>query len=111
MEEEQEDDEEALTDVEDMDMIGGAPQTPRKGQTNLSAETPEAPKYAPASPPDTKRTTRSTNKLADKATPLKVTGRKSPFDSWPRIKDHLNQPTAPKRQGESLASASKRTRA
>ncbi|KIE03713.1 hypothetical protein MAJ_00244, partial [Metarhizium majus ARSEF 297] len=105
-----EDDEEALTDVEDMHLIDEhVPQTPRKAHS-IPAKTPEAPKYAPVSPPDTRRTTRSTNKLAD--TPMKGTGRKSPFDSWPRTKEHKSQSPAPKRAGESLASeTTKRTRA
>ncbi|KAK2603524.1 hypothetical protein QQS21_004293 [Conoideocrella luteorostrata] len=106
---EKDDAEEALTDVEDMNMIDEAPQTPKKGYP-ISAKTPEAPRYAPASPPDTKRTTRSTNKLA--GTPMKATGRKSPFDSWPRTKEHRSQSPAPKRAGETLSSATtKRTRA
>ncbi|KAG5983810.1 hypothetical protein E4U55_007042 [Claviceps digitariae] len=104
-----EEDEEALTDVEDMNLAGPAPQTPRKLQS-ISAETPEAPRFAPASPPDTRRTTRSANKLSD--TPIKATGRKSPFDSWPRTKEHKAQSPVTKRSGESLASAdTKRTRA
>ncbi|KHN99119.1 uncharacterized protein MAM_02817 [Metarhizium album ARSEF 1941] len=106
-----EEDEEALTDVEEVNMIDEQdPQTPKKAHL-ISAKTPEAPKYAPVSPPDTKRTTRSTNKLAD--TPLKgTTGRKSPFDSWPRTKEHKSQSPAPKRAGESLASGvAKRARA
>ncbi|KAF5134596.1 uncharacterized protein G6M90_00g037390 [Metarhizium brunneum] len=105
-----EDDEEALTDVEDMNLIDEhVPQTPMKAHS-IPAKTPEAPKYAPVSPPDTRRTTRSTNKLAD--TPMKGTGRKSPFDSWPRTKEHKSQSPAPKRAGESLASeTTKRTRA
>ncbi|TWU73043.1 hypothetical protein ED733_002166 [Metarhizium rileyi] len=103
-----EDDEEALTDVEDVSMIEGeTPQTPKKAHS-LPTKTPEA--YAPVSPPDTRRTTRSANKLAD--TPIKGTGRKSPFDSWPRTKEHKSQSPAPKRAGESLASGTtKRTRA
>ncbi|OAQ74008.1 hypothetical protein VFPPC_13119 [Pochonia chlamydosporia 170] len=106
----EEDDEEALTDVEDMAMIEeAAPQTPKKAHS-VPAKTPEAPKYAPVSPPDTKRTTRSANKLSD--TPMKPTGRKSPFDSWPRTKEHKSQSPAPKRAGEALASGTtKRTRA
>ncbi|GAB0136533.1 hypothetical protein EsDP_00004832 [Epichloe bromicola] len=107
--EEDEEGEEALTDIEDMHLGEAAPQTPRKPQS-ISAETPEAPRYAPVSPPDTRRTTRSTNKLCD--TPMKITGRKSPFDSWPRTKEHKSQSPVAKRPGENLASATtKRTRA
>lgn len=96
-----EDDEEATTDIEDMNMVDIAPQTPTKSQTVI-AKTPDAPRFAPASPPQTKRTTRSTNKLLD--TPMKVPGRKSPFDSWPRTKEPQHQSPAPKRAGESLHS-------
>ncbi|KAG5940925.1 hypothetical protein E4U53_007518 [Claviceps sorghi] len=105
-----EEDEEALTDVEDMNLAKPVPQTPRQPQS-ISAETPEAPRFAPASPPDTRRTTRSTNKLSDTPMKAKATGRKSPFDSWPRTKEHKVQSPATKRSGESLASApTKRTR-
>lgn len=97
-----EEDEEALTDVEDMNAAEDAPQTPRKPQSIL-AETPEAPRFAPVSPPETRRITRSTNKLSD--TPVKATGRKSPFDSWPRTKEHKSQSPVTKRPGGSLASA------
>ncbi|KAG6016132.1 hypothetical protein E4U43_004177 [Claviceps pusilla] len=104
-----EEDEEALTDVEDMNIAESAPQTPRKPQS-LSTKTPEAPRFAPASPPDTRRTTRSANKLSE--TPMKAAGRKSPFDSWPRTKEHKTQLPVTKRSGESLASAAtKRSRA
>ncbi|KAJ6437788.1 base excision DNA repair protein [Purpureocillium lavendulum] len=105
-------DEEAVTDVEeDMFMSDEAavPQTPQKSSA-VHAKTPEAPKYAPVSPPDTRRTTRSTNKLAAE-TPMKKSGRKSPFDAWPRTKEGASS-SAPKRQGDSLAgAATKRTRA
>ncbi|KAG5929152.1 hypothetical protein E4U42_006976 [Claviceps africana] len=105
-----EEDEEALTDVEDMNLAKPVPQTPRK-QQSTSAETPEAPRFAPVSPPDTRRTTRSSTKLADTPMKAKATGRKSPFDSWPRTKEHKVQPPAGKRSGESLASVpTKRTR-
>ncbi|KAG6040065.1 hypothetical protein E4U41_001484 [Claviceps citrina] len=104
-----EEEEEALTDVEDMNIVEHAPQTPRKTQL-IAVETPEAPRFAPVSPPDTRRTTRSANKLCD--TPMKVGGRKSPFDSWPRTKEHKTQSPAAKRSAESLSSAAtKRARA
>ncbi|POR34444.1 Uncharacterized protein TPAR_05370 [Tolypocladium paradoxum] len=104
--------EEAVTDVEDMYMADEAssPQTPIKARS-APAKTPEAPRFAPVSPPDTKRTTRSTNRLANGGTPIKSpSGRKSPFDAWPRTKEHRTA-SAPKRQGETLATGStKRTR-
>lgn len=104
-------DEEAVTDVEDLQMSEHeeVPQTPTRVRQEV-AKTPDAPKFAPVSPPDTKRTTRSTNKLAD-MTPLKRTSRKSPFDSWPRTKEHKSL-AGSKRPAESLASPdAKRTRA
>ncbi|KAF7545886.1 hypothetical protein G7Z17_g8830 [Cylindrodendrum hubeiense] len=104
-------DEEAATDVEDelIDEPAAEPQTPVKPH-HQRASTPEAPKFAPVSPPDTRRTTRSTNKLAEQSTPIKPTGRKSPFDSWRRTKEH-KAASSTKRQGESLTPAhAKRTR-
>ncbi|KPM34351.1 hypothetical protein AK830_g12222 [Neonectria ditissima] len=97
--------EEAATDVEDhlVDELVEEPQTPGKPR-HERASTPEAPKFAPVSPPDTRRTTRSTNKLADQSTPVKPTGRKSPFDAWRRTKEH-KATSAPKRQGDSLTPA------
>ncbi|KAL3962565.1 hypothetical protein ACCO45_004088 [Purpureocillium lilacinum] len=106
-------DEEAVTDVEDMFMSDepAVPQTPQKSSA-VPAKTPEAPKYAPVSPPDTRRTTRSTNKLAPETPMKKKSGRRSPFDAWPRTKEAASSSSAPKRQGESLAGgATKRTRA
>ncbi|UNI18242.1 hypothetical protein JDV02_004521 [Purpureocillium takamizusanense] len=106
-------DEEAVTDVEDMLMSdeAAAPQTPQKS-SEVPAKTPEAPKYAPVSPPDTRRTTRSTNKLSPETPMKKKSGRRSPFDAWPRTKEAASSSSAPKRQGESLAgAATKRTRA
>jgi len=106
-------DEEAVTDVEDMFMSDepAMPQTPQKSSA-VPAKTPEAPKYAPVSPPDTRRTTRSTNKLAPETPMKKKSGRRSPFDAWPRTKEAASSSSAPKRQGESLAGgATKRTRA
>lgn len=98
--------EEADTDVEEDKL----PQTPSKGKARQT-KTPEAPKFAPVSPPDTGRTTRSTNKLADQGTPMKKKSRqRSIFDSWPRTKEHKAQ--TGKRPGEPLDQAPmKRTRA
>ncbi|KAF7549742.1 hypothetical protein G7046_g8244 [Stylonectria norvegica] len=108
--------EEALTDVEDMPMepVEEIPQTPVKTRKHR-ANTPDAPKFAPVSPPDTKRTTRSSNMLKDDETPIPPrSGANSPFDKWLRTKDRKTQATrstsATKRQGDSLASAAKRTR-
>jgi len=104
-------DEEAVTDVEDATTEDAPldPQTPTKPR-HEQLNTPDAPKFAPVSPPDTKRTTRSTNKLLDDGTPMKGKGRRSPFDSWPRTKEHKESST--KRHGDGLAPAHvKRTRA
>lgn len=105
-------DEEATTDVEDnvRDRSEPAPETPRKAREK-HVDTPDAPKYAPVSPPDTRRTTRSANKLSDDETPVNPTRRRSVFDSWKRTKEH--KATVPaKRTGDNLAPAStKRTRA
>lgn len=103
-------DDEATTDEEDA-AEDDCPQTPKKACA-ATVQTPEAPKFAPVSPPDTRRTTRSTNKLGHDATPLKrASGRRSPFDTWPRTKE-VRKTSASKRHGESLAaSTTKRTRA
>lgn len=106
--------EEADTDVEDEVRERSSlpvPQTPTKARKE-SAKTPEAPKYAPVSPPETRRTTRSTNKLAGDETPIKKPKRQPTlFDSWPRTKEH-KAPAATKRAAEGIAQApAKRTRA
>ena len=103
--------EEAPTDVEDMDEDEEeCPQTPVK--ETKRASTPEAPKFAPVSPPDTKRTTRSMNKLLDEGTPMRKFNvrRTTSFDNWRRTKDS-KPTTATKRAAETEASGSaKRTR-
>ncbi|KAL6904282.1 hypothetical protein GGI43DRAFT_400041 [Trichoderma evansii] len=108
--------EEAATDVEDAkdateEEVPSVPiKTPVKAKEER-AQTPEAPKYAPASPPETRRTTRSTNKLAAGPTPAKRAGKKSPFDSWLRTKEHANRSGTKRAAGEPLAAApAKRTR-
>lgn len=104
--------EEATTDIEDNVKADTrkAPATPSKTKSS-QVETPEAPRFAPISPPDSKRATRSTNRVAELATPSKSKGRKSPFDSWPRIKDPRGQAST-KRVGEVLdQTPAKRTRA
>lgn len=93
-------DEEATTDVEDN--VKNAPATPTK--------TKQVPVETPASPPDSKRTAR-VNKHLDIGTPSKKKSRKSPFDSWPRIKDPRGQTTG-KRVAEPIAETpAKRARA
>lgn len=105
-------DEEAVTDIEDeAEEIAIeeplVPKTPVKTQKH-TMETPQAPRFAPMSPPDTKRTTRSTNKL-DEATPIKKKERRSPFDTWPRTKERND--TGTKRQAEPMFAPAKRTKA
>lgn len=108
------DDEEADTDVEDnvkTRTAGPIPQTPSKSRKE-TGKTPDAPKYGPVSPPETRRTTRSANKLSGEETPVKKPKRQPTlFDSWPRTKEHRAPPPT-KRAGESLPTApAKRTRA
>lgn len=112
------DDEEAATDIEDHVLAGmeeeSKPETPME-LINEAPGTPEAPRYAPASPPMTTRTTRfGSKKAADSSTPMKPqrSGKRSPFDSWRRVKGGSQSSTGHKRSGDELsAAASKRTRA
>ena len=97
-------DEEASTDVEDVPIIStepeSAPQTPVRVKAG-KVGTPSAAKYSPISPPDTRRVTRSTDKIAKEP----ITGepsRMSPFDSWRRTKSN-RETGGLKRQGDSLA--------
>ncbi|KAL2130652.1 hypothetical protein VTI74DRAFT_6115 [Chaetomium olivicolor] len=108
-------DEEAATDIEDHVLAGveaDKPETPLE-LVDEAPGTPEAPRYAPASPPTTARTTRFGGKKAADTTPVKPAkqpSKRSPFDSWRRVKG--NASTGHKRSGEELsATASKRTRA
>jgi hypothetical protein len=94
--------EEAVTDVEED--IEVCPETPTKAAIE-APNTPNAPRFGAAmSPPDSKRATRAGDKKDDDATPIKVPGRRSPFDSWPRVKDRSAAPSH-KRHGEALASS------
>ncbi|KAM5348729.1 hypothetical protein ACJ41O_008552 [Fusarium nematophilum] len=108
---EQIEEEEAVTDVEEEDDAPmTVPETPSKTRKER-ANTPEAPKFAPVSPPDTRRVTRSINKFADEGTPVKKSGQRSPFDSWRRTKEPKKAESTLKRQGESMTPThSKRTR-
>jgi hypothetical protein len=107
-------DEEAATDIEDHVLAGmnaDKPETP----SNLIDETPgtpEAPRFAPASPPTTTRATRFAGKKSGDPTPKpQPAAKRSPFDSWRRVKGGA-QSTSQKRSGDDLpAAASKRTRA
>jgi hypothetical protein len=107
--EEDEEDEETEAEAEVEIPEIPVPQTPAKRRVKHAA-TPEAPKFAPVSPPDTRRTTRSTNKLMDEATPIKGRSKSSPFDSWRRTKEH-KAPGGQKRHADTLTSDNaKRTR-
>ncbi|RYP50411.1 hypothetical protein DL768_004086 [Monosporascus sp. mg162] len=85
-------DEEAATDIEDPASNDAdaadtdIPATPL-GLVDEQADTPKAPRFAPASPPSTSRTTRFGSKLEADATPMKKpTKARSPFDGWRRSK-------------------------
>lgn len=104
-----EDDEEAVTDIEDNVLHGAqeaepeAPETPaRIAKSKIG--TPDAPRFAPASPPSTTRTTRSTDKLRGGDTASKAKG-PSPFDGWRRSKSRA-LPQGQKREGDALANPS-----
>ncbi|KAI8950374.1 hypothetical protein F4801DRAFT_549410 [Xylaria longipes] len=112
-------DEEAVTDIEDnifhhnaQDVETEIPATPiqfSKGKV----ETPKAPRFAPASPPSTGRATRSTDKLHESDTPMRVAKVPSPFDGWRRSKRQA-APQGSKRTGDFLAkspASTKRQRA
>ncbi|KAK0628881.1 hypothetical protein B0T17DRAFT_486235 [Bombardia bombarda] len=102
-------DEEAETDIEDhvmttMEEAEDEHTTP----TELVEEapgTPKAPKFTPASPPTTARTTRHSSKKATDATPVKPkTGTKaSLFDGWRRVKGGSSDGQGQKRSGDAMS--------
>ncbi|KAH8884714.1 hypothetical protein GQ53DRAFT_389664 [Thozetella sp. PMI_491] len=107
------DDEEAPTDIEDHVLPDTAeevadehdmPGTPN--ETAATADTPKAPRFAPVSPPTTKRTTRHGVKSGSEATPVKTSKPKStsPFSQWPRTKSH-GQKRSAESQSPGLESA------
>ncbi|OLN85144.1 hypothetical protein CCHL11_06286 [Colletotrichum chlorophyti] len=102
--------EEAVTDIEDQHFEEEkAPETPAD-MADESPSTPQAPKFgAVATPPDTRRTTRSGLK-AEEPTPIKRKGRQSPFDDWPRVKNRHGSTTAKRTGDEIAASGPKRAR-
>lgn len=108
------DDEEALTDIEDhvMEKLDDEdPQTPMELVEDV-AKTPEAPKFG-ASSPSTARVTRAGAKAVDESTPMKPPrGKRSPFDGWRRVKGGSDS-HCHKRPGDNLAveTAAKRARA
>ncbi|KAI5866372.1 hypothetical protein GGS23DRAFT_556798 [Durotheca rogersii] len=115
-------DEEAETDIEDrapaniQDEETDTPVTPT-GRNSAKPGTPEAPRFAPASPPTTTRTTRSGDKARVEESPVKKAAAaakpRSPFDGWRRSKSRAASRSL-KREGEALPGsneASKRQRA
>ncbi|GAP91244.1 hypothetical protein SAMD00023353_5800660 [Rosellinia necatrix] len=100
------DDEEAVTDIEDNVFHDveepeiEVPETPTQELAEDKVGTPDAPRFAPASPPSTTRATRSTDKLREADTPMKKAKVPSPFDVWRRSKSRAQ---GQKREGESLA--------
>ncbi|KAK7737275.1 hypothetical protein SLS63_003066 [Diaporthe eres] len=111
-------DEEADTDIEQpiagkVDDVKARAETPVE-TSEAKIDTPKAPKYAPASPPDTSRATRS-KKVTTEPTSVKTkrAGNRSPFDGWRRTKTASEgSVNGQKRPGEALSapSASKRPR-
>lgn len=111
-------DEEAVTDIEDH-VFGNSdvgadvdvPATPLDMATDKHA-TPKAPRFAPASPPATTRTTR-VKPAADPSPVKKAAKPHSPFDGWRRSK-RATEPRGHKREADPLPGsdeASKRQRA
>ncbi|KAI1100798.1 hypothetical protein F4804DRAFT_34043 [Jackrogersella minutella] len=115
-------DEEAVTDVEDHVLedvakedpptTAGVVETPA-AMIFEKAETPVAPRFAPASPPSTVRATRASARIQAIETPMKLGKSRSPFDGWRRSKSRA-APHGQKREGEALTGhndVSKRQRA
>ncbi|CEI40666.1 hypothetical protein FVEN_g1562 [Fusarium venenatum] len=90
--------EEAMTDVEENDEELACPATPSVKER----ESTPAPQFAPASPPSTRRVTRSANKLTESAPVVKRPSKRSPFDSWRRTKESAPKSPSRKRSGESI---------
>lgn len=114
-------DEEAETDIEDNisaqeDLETEKPHTPLEMVDDKMPGTPVAPKFAPASPPTTMRTTRHGTKSAHETTPMKSlrsSKPRSPFDGWRRVKggSEDGHGLSLKRSGDSLsADDAKRSR-
>lgn len=107
-------DEEAATDIEDHIVLGTQDD---KDSLETPVEkpvpgTPTAPRFAPASPPSTTRTTRMSKRLEVGDTPMKrATKGPSPFDAWRRSKSHAGS-HGQKREADSPATGvAKRQRA
>ena len=100
----EDEDEEAVTDIEDHVLEGmkedKMPTTPMD-MVEERQTTPEAPRFAPASPPTTARTTRFGSKPSADVTPMKKgpRGKHSPFDGW-RVTKGTSQSQGQKRAGD-----------
>jgi len=122
------DEDEVATEIEDNVLMHEAeieaennPTTPMD-LVEEAPGTPNAPKFAPASPPTTARATRFGKQPAE-STAMNASvqatknstgrGRHSPFDGWRRVKGGSDgQIPGQKRQGDELSSSStKRSRA
>jgi hypothetical protein len=111
-------DEEATTDIEDHILDNAEADSELPGTPTVTKvekpNTPQAPRFAPVSPPTTARTTRVSSKLQADDTPMKrPTKARSPFDGWRRSKSR-GEPHGQKREGEAFSTAyeaSKRQRA
>ncbi|KAK3945567.1 hypothetical protein QBC46DRAFT_277274 [Diplogelasinospora grovesii] len=99
-----EEDEEAETDIEDHVLAGLEDKNPSTPMDLVEAvpDTPEAPRFAPVSPPSTARTTRFGNKVAAETTPMKKKpgGKRNPFDGWRRVKGGSSDTQGHKRPGD-----------
>ncbi|ORY62650.1 uncharacterized protein BCR38DRAFT_439382 [Pseudomassariella vexata] len=116
-------DEEAVTDIEDHVTVENADNADLEEETEpektpddiVKPGTPAAPRFAPASPPTTGRASRVSKKLPTDDTPIKRTGKRSPFDGWRRSKSSASHGAAhgQKREAEATPneSSSKRQRA
>lgn len=108
-------DEEAATDIEDH-VLAGMEASSQATPFELTVDapgTPEAPRFAPASPPTTVRTTRLGSKKGADSTPMKAKSatKRSPFDGWRRVKGGA-ETSGHKRPGDDLpGTAAKRSRA
>ncbi|TGJ81751.1 hypothetical protein E0Z10_g7014 [Xylaria hypoxylon] len=105
-------DEEAVTDIEENVFLDAqdseteeVPQTPVQ-VAKSKVQTPDAPRFGPASPPSTGRATRSTDKLHGSDTPMKA---KAPSHFGWRLSKSRAQ--GQKREGDPLEVSSKRQRA
>lgn len=109
--------EEAVTDIEDHVLAGlEAGKDKVRTPTEMifdEPSTPSAPRFAPASPPATTRTTRKKASSEPTSKGKQPAAKRSPFDSWRRVKGPGEAgTTAQKRSGDELpAAAPKRSRA